>query len=134
MTSSKKATTPAKASPAKHRVAVKKEKGVVTPTRSPHHRNMPRKTRSTVKADDVLVSLGANGKDVVQGSGFQNSDLTDKVKSIPKYQRLAHEGREGRMTEEQPEAKMARKKQKAKVALEKRRVETEEEFMEMEVI
>ena len=93
-------------------------------------------TRSAIKnsTDKVLVSLGTNGKDVVQGSGFKNSDLTDQVKAMPKYQRLSHHGREGKLTEEQPEAQMARKKQKAKVAFEKHRVETEEEFLEMEVM
>lgn len=125
--------TPAKASPKKAKLpVVKKEK--TTPrrdTKSPHQKSEVRKTRSTIKSGD-LVSLGANGKDVIQGTGSKIRDLTDQVKSIPKYQRLSHQGRAGRSTEEQPEAKLARKKQKAKVAVEKRRVETEEEFLEQE--
>ena len=81
------------------------------------------------------AGVAGNGKDVVKGSGSEIRDLTDKVKSIPKFQRLSHEGREGQATtEEQPEAKLERQKMKAKVAVEKRRASTEEEFLEEEMM
>lgn len=128
-----------KTSPIKVKPIVKQEKPSPRPreTKSPHKMPPPSTTKATRGSSSNVtdfVSLGANGKDVVQGSGSEVRDLTDKVKATPKYQRLSHFGREGAATEEQPEAKAARQKMKAKVAVEKRRVATEEEFLEEELM
>ena len=144
MTPKKEAATPATPTKGKAPQKVTPHKaGTTEKTARPYtlRRDMPspadiikgdKTTRSTLKAPG-LVSLADNGRDVVTGTGSAVRDLSDKLKQTPKYQRLSHSGREGKVTEEQPDAQRERKQLKAKVAVAKNIAETEDEFLQEEL-